>query len=203
MLRWLGELEVAEDLYPGFTTGAGARGAALCKEWPGEPGLIPGLLLFLDPDPGGESLGPRNLRTELASDALDSLKASRGITRSWAACWRLAGELESAAGRSVELGDLRLWMREESWETASALALLSADAESARGLCIRGWREERRSLSEEELFPVPWIEAGTLRDAGIKPGAIYGELLATALRMQLAGEFTGKDDAMSWLHQQI
>jgi hypothetical protein len=94
-------------------------------------------------------------------------------------------------------------MREDSWETASALALLTVEAESERGLCIRAWREERQSLSKEELFPAPWIEAATLSEAGIEPGAIYGELLATALRMQLSGEFADKDAAMSWLHQQI
>ena len=203
MLRWLGEIEVVEELYPGFTSGAGARGAALCREWPGEPGLLEGLLLFLDPDPGGGSLGERTARSKLATSSLDSLKVPRGITRSWTACWRLAGELESAAERSVERGDLRLWMREDSWETASALALLTVEAESERGLCIRAWREERQSLSEEELFPVPWIEAATLSEAGVEPGAIYGELLATALRMQLSGEFADKDAAMSWLHQQI
>lgn len=199
MLQLLAEIGVGDELFPGCDAGAGARGAALCKMWPGHPELLGGLLLFVDPDPGGAHQGDRSVRGARASLALEALKPPRQLKRAWSESWRLAGELESAGAESVDLGALRLWMREEAWETASALALLCLGAESQPGERIAKWREDRADLSHDELFPEPWIDAAALRNAGISPGEIYGVLLAQALRMQLAGEFSSRDDALEWL----
>lgn len=202
MLHWLGEIGVAEELYLGCRPGAGASAAKLCAAWPQQPGLLEGLLLFLDPDPGGSELGSRALRAEHAFSSLESLRLPRHLKRSWTSSWRLAGELEEAAGHKPGLGALRLWMRDDFWETASALAQLSVGLESERGDRIGGWREERGRLERGELFPDPWVDASALKEVGIKPGAIYGELIAQGLRMQLAGELSSRADALDWLTRQ-
>ena len=199
MMRWLGEIGVSEELYPGCAQGAGARAALLCSLWPHPANLLEGLLLFLDPDPCGVDLGDRSRRSDVAFSSLDALKPPRGLKRSWASSWRLATELESAAAQEPELGALRLWMRDDSWEPASVLAQLSVGIESERGHRIGEWRAERAGLRESELFPEPWVDAEALALAGIKPGAIYGELLAEALRMQLSGELSSREDAMAWV----
>ncbi len=202
MLHWLAELGVGRELYPESDDEATTRAAALFASWPEHAGLLEGLLLFLDPSPAGGGSVARRERSESALCGLDMLRPPRQLKKAWSSAWRLAEEIESADLNSLELGDLRLWMREEHWGPASALAMLTASTDSELGAHIASWRAEREELSHDELFPAPWIGAAELRKAGFEPGAIYGELIHQGLRLQLGGVFSSKQDALAWLAEQ-
>ena len=201
MLRMLAEIGVGRELYPDSADGATALSADFFSVWPESAGLLEGLLLFLDPDPSGAS-APREQRLEAALQALDGLRPPRQLKRSWSASWRLAAEIESTRTDELALGDLRLWMREEHWATASALAMLTVGDSTGHAARIAAWRHERASLSHDELFPSPWIGADELKQAGFEPGAIYGQLMGEALKLQLGGAWTGRQEALAWLGRQ-
>ena len=202
MLHWLAELGVGPELYPDSDDDATARAAALFAAWPEQAGLLEGLLLLLDPSPAGGGSVARRERWESALRGLDKLRPPRQLKKAWSSAWRLAEEIESADLSSLELGELRLWMREEHWGPASALTMLSANTDSVLGAQVASWRAEREELSRDELFPAPWIGAAELGEAGFEPGAIYGELIRQGLRLQLGGVFSSKQDALAWLAEQ-
>ena len=203
MLATLADIEVREAVFAWASDGSEESSAAVFGRWPYQPGLLEGLLVFADPKAGTVESGSRASRFDVAAAALQSLKPTRSLRRQWESSWHLAASLEDADGDELGRADLRLLMREDAWEAGSGLALASLTPGMLLHDRIVAWREERRSLSESELFPTPWIDAEMLREAGVAPGAQWGELMAEGLHLQLDEAWVTRAEARLWLDSEI
>lgn len=63
--------------------------------------------------------------------------------------------------------------------------------------------KQRLSQLIQEWNPPPWITGSDLIQAGLRPGPVFGKLLAQARSMQLDGKLTNQQMAIDWLRAQI
>ena len=62
---------------------------------------------------------------------------------------------------------------------------------------------QRLAQPIQEWNPPPWITGSDLIQAGLRPGPVFGKLLAQARSMQLDGKLTNQQMAIDWLRAQI
>ncbi|GAB6164155.1 CCA tRNA nucleotidyltransferase [Thermostilla marina] len=60
------------------------------------------------------------------------------------------------------------------------------------------WCREKRRLPREVLDPPPLLDGGDLIRAGMRPGPLFGELLAAVRRARLDGEISTKEEALAF-----
>jgi len=203
MLRLLSELGVHEHLFPAAQPGASKACVAACNELKDPPSLVMGLLLFMDPDPLDVSSSGRAERSDQALESLARFRPSRDLKAEFLSAWRLCAALEQAAHAPPDRGQLLLWMREPAWDTACALGVALRSAQGSDPGLLLEWDEERSGLSDEDLFPAPWIGPAQLAECGLPKGPRWGEVLSQALRLQLSGELSSASDAMAWLRAEL
>jgi tRNA nucleotidyltransferase/poly(A) polymerase len=203
MLRMLSSIGVHQRVFPEASANAPGDCVAVCGELADSPDLLMGLLTFVDPDPLGETTDGRMDRTEAALEGLALFRPSRELKAKFASTWRLCAILEASCLGVVEQGQLLLWMRDSCWSSAVDLALAAARARSADTSVLQRWRLEREALSDESLFPNPWIQPQHLAEVGLPKGPRWREALETSLRMQLGGELNSAEEAMAWLQRQL
>ncbi|MFN9345317.1 MAG: hypothetical protein ACK6DQ_01890, partial [Planctomycetota bacterium] len=63
--------------------------------------------------------------------------------------------------------------------------------------------KQRLAQPIQEWNPPPWITGSDLIQAGLRPGPVFGKLLAQARSMQLDGKLTNQQMAIDWLRAQI
>jgi hypothetical protein len=176
---------------------------AVCAELAESPDLLMGLLTFVDPDPLGQTTDGRMDRTETALEGLALFRPSRELKAEFASTWRLCAVLEASCLGVVDRGQLLLWMRDSCWDSAVDLALAAARARSADTSVLQRWSLEREALSDESLFPSPWVQPQHLAEVGLPKGPRWREALEASLRMQLGGELNSAEEAMAWLQRQL
>ena len=203
MLELLSDLGVHARLYPEAIASAGSDSVTIARSLPRPLGLIPGLLLFVDPDPLDHGSAGRRARTELVLAGLEALKPSKELRMKATSIWGLCCELEACCGDGAAGGQVRRWMQEDAWECASALAVACARARGEDPLGLEQWREARAAMTEDELFPDPWVDADLLRESGCPPGPRWRELMDAGLLKQLGGDWDARSDAEAWLRQQL
>lgn len=203
MLRLLSSIGVHQRVFPEASAGAPQGSVVVCGELANAPDLLMGLLVFVDPDPLGSSSADRSDRTELALDALARFRPSRELRGQFASVWSLCARLEASSAGDVDRGQLLLWMREPGWHSAVELALAAARARSADISVLQSWALEREAVTDETLFPTPWIQPQQLAEAGLAKGPRWGSVLEESLRMQLGGDLKSAADARAWLQRQL
>ncbi len=155
-------------------------------------GLASLLYPNLDPETYSESL----------SSCLFSLKER----------WKLSNaEVDSVrwiASHADDLAraDTQPWSRIQPLLTSSNVheALLFAQSLAAlRGLSQFGVEFCQAKLSgpESDWNPAPWILGRDLIEAGLRPGPVFSEILATARAYQLDGKWKSRQEALAWLEQ--
>jgi hypothetical protein len=203
MLRLLSSMGVHQRLFPEASAGAARACVAVCAELAVSPDLLTGLLAFVDPDPLSGTPDGRSGRTDAALEGLALFRPSRELKAAFSSAWRLCAVLEASSAGVVDRGQLLLWMREPSWGSAVHLALAAARAGSMDTSVFQSWILERGALTEESLFPTPWIQPQHLAEVGLPKGPRWSKTLETSLRMQLAGELSSAEEAMDWLRREL
>jgi tRNA nucleotidyltransferase/poly(A) polymerase len=142
--------------------------------------------------PPGEAVGAAPF------DSLLKLRPSRELQQAVSRVFAVQGELGavlmglSKIPRSRWVRLVRLAEFEEAlsvWRALHPGQCLEAGAELA----------QRRQQGETALFPSRLITSEDLRQAGIRPGPRWGELLRKAEDAQIDGEIQDKHSALSWL----
>lgn len=164
------------------------------------PGAELGLAVLLEVDPlgpGGEPALERG--EEIAMD----LRVSRAEREACRALWRLRRELAALArdggSRAARIRALREPEGPRALALARAWASARGESTDAYGALEKWWR----SLSPDELAPVQWITSADLAEAGLEPGARWGELLREAEERQLEGELATRAAALDWLARRL
>lgn len=64
-------------------------------------------------------------------------------------------------------------------------------------------KKAEASLYEEPALPAPWIRGEDVMELGVPEGPEIGRLLKEAYTRQLEGDFSGRDELLNWLREEI
>lgn len=128
--------------------------------------------------------------------------------------WKLPNELFESACICVEASGVIANSDNLAWSQVQPKLLRGWIDESVLlAECLNALRQwptdgiqnckQRLAQPIQEWNPPPWITGSDLIQAGLRPGPVFGKLLAQARSMQLDGKLTNQQMAIDWLRAQI
>ncbi|MFN6140320.1 MAG: CCA tRNA nucleotidyltransferase [Planctomycetota bacterium] len=128
--------------------------------------------------------------------------------------WKLPNELFESACICVEASGVIANSDKLAWSQVQPKLLRGWIDESVLlAECLNALRQwptdgiqnckQRLAQPIQEWNPPPWITGSDLIQAGLRPGPVFGKLLAQARSMQLDGKLTNQQMAIDWLRAQI
>ncbi len=128
--------------------------------------------------------------------------------------WKLPNELFESACVCVEASGVIANSDNLAWSQVQPKLLRGWIDESVLlAECLNALRQwptdgiqnckQRLAQPVQEWNPPPWITGSDLIQAGLRPGPVFGKLLAQARSMQLDGKLTNQQMAIDWLRAQI
>lgn len=128
--------------------------------------------------------------------------------------WKLPNELFESACICVEASGVIANSDNLAWSQVQPKLLRGWIDESVLlAECLNALRQwptdgiqnckQRLAQPIQEWNPPPWINGSDLIQAGLRPGPVFGKLLAQARSMQLDGKLTNQQMAIDWLRAQI
>ena len=128
--------------------------------------------------------------------------------------WKLSNEIFESACTCVEASSVIAKSDDLAWSQVQPKLLRGWVDESILLaeclLAIRKWPiegietcKQRLSVPIQVWNPPPWINGSDLIKAGLRPGPVFGKLLAQARSMQLDGHLVSQQMAIDWLKAEI
>jgi tRNA nucleotidyltransferase/poly(A) polymerase len=128
--------------------------------------------------------------------------------------WKLSNEIFESACTCVEASSVIAKSDELPWSQVQPKLLRGwVDESILLAECltkIRPWPTEGIKTTKQRLGeppqvwnPPPWINGSDLIQAGLRPGPVFGKLLAQARSLQLDGHLTSQQKAIDWLRAEI
>jgi len=156
----------------------------------------PGSVLFL-----GALLAESALANRVeALGAVEALRPPRSLLRSLGDAWEVLSSLGNCLGQELPRSARILLYRHPGWEAGRLLWQASFGASASSEVrALERWQAEREALGPGGLRPALYLTSVDLKASGIAPGPRWGELLKTAERLQLDGEWPDPAAARAWL----
>ncbi|MSP41184.1 MAG: CCA tRNA nucleotidyltransferase [Deltaproteobacteria bacterium] len=136
---------------------------------------------------------------EMAEEILKRLKRGRALWER--VSYLVRYHLRPVQAPQMRLNTLKRFLREEG--IGELLELARIDALSSNGdLQYYHFCHERlAALKDDEIRPELLLRGGDLIELGFKPGPLFAKILRQVEDAQLAGELSGRDQALDWVKQ--